>query len=420
MAQQLHKRFSDEQVKELIRRYLKQEIARSYIQEILGIKRRRFCLLVKQYRANPGAFSVRYQRRNKPRSIAPSIEKNIIKELVIDKQLIENKDVPLRRYNYSYVKTRLATTYHQKVSLPTIIKRAKEHGFYLKKKLKKTVHDREVVTNYIGELIQHDTSYHLWSPLAGEKWYLITSLDDYSRFMLYAALLKQETTWVHINALQTVFLRHGLPFSYYVDSHRIFRFVQGRDSIWRRHYLFTDDVRTQWQQVMDDCGVKVIHALSPQAKGKVERPYGWLQDRLIRTCVREDVADIRQAQRVLRSELYRYNYQQRHSTTNEVPYFRFRHAQQEKKTLFREFTVRPPFVSAKDIFCLRIRRIIDPYRKISIYNLNLRVNNAIPRETVELRIYPLNHDLCEIRLWLRNQLIDVQTVKSADLPGVHL
>lgn len=389
MAQQLHKRFSDDQVKELLRRYLQQEIGRSYVQEILGIKRRRFCLLVQQYRANPATFSVRYQRKTKPRTIPAGIERNIIKELAIDKQLIEDKDVPLKRYNYSYVQTRLATVYHQQVSLPTIIKRAKEHGFYLKKGPKKTPHDREVITNYVGELIQHDASHHLWAPLAREKWYLITSLDDYSRFMLYATLLRQETTWAHIYALQTVFLRYGLPYSYYVDSHRIFRFVQGRDSFWRRHYLFTDDVCTQWKQVMNDCGVKVIPALSPQAKGKVERPYGWLQDRLIRTCVREDVSDIRQAR-------------------------------QENKTLFREFADRPPFVSAKDIFCFRIRRIIDNYRKISLHNLQLRVQDAIPRETVELRIYPLNHDLCEIRFWLRSKLVDVQTVKSADLPGVHV
>jgi len=419
MVKQLHKRFRDAQVKELIERYLKGQIERKYIQEILGIKRRWFCGLVKRYRDNPEAFSIRYSRKNKTRLIARSIEKNIIKELAIDKGLIENKNVPLKRYNYSYVKTRLETVYHQNVSLPTIIRRAKKHGFYLKKKSKKDLHDREVITNYIGELIQHDTSYHLWSPPAGEKWYLITSLDDYSRFILYAALVKKETSWAHIVALQTVFLKYGLPYSYYVDSHRIFRFVQGRDSIWRRHYLFTDDVNTQWKQVMDDCGVKIIHALSPQAKGKVERPYGWLQDRLIRTCVREDVTDIRHAHRILRYELHRYNYRQIHSTTKEVPYYRFQKAQEEKKSLFREFTIKPPYTSVKDIFCFRITRIIDPYRKISIQNMQLRVNNAIPRETVELRIYPLSHRLCEIRLWCRNKLIDVQTVKSADLPGVQ-
>jgi hypothetical protein len=48
--------------------------------------------------------------------------------------------------------------------------------------------------------------------------------------------------------------------------------------------------------------VKVTYALSPQAKGKMERPYGWLQDRLIRTCVREDINDIKPAQQILRQE----------------------------------------------------------------------------------------------------------------------
>jgi len=419
MAQQLHKRFSDAQIKELIERYLRKEIERKYIQEILGIKRRRFCMLVKQYRERPEAFSIRYTRKFKTRSVPPSVERNIIKELTIDKRLIEDKNVPLKRYNYSYIKTRLENEYHQKVSLPTIIKRAKQHGFYLKKKPTKALHDREVITNYIGELIQHDSSYHLWSPAVGEKWHLITSLDDYSRFILYAALVKKETSWAHIVALQTVFLKYGLPYSYYVDSHRIFRFVQGRDSVWRRHYLFTDDVNTQWKQVMDDCGVKVISALSPQAKGKVERPYGWLQDRLIRTCVREDVTDIRHAHRILRYELHRYNYRQIHSTTKEVPYYRLQRAQQEKKSLFREFTIKHPYVSVKDIFCFRINRIIDAYRKISIQNIQLRVNNATPRETVELRIYPLSKNLCEIRFWCHNKLIDAQTVKSSDLNIVH-
>ena len=84
-----------------------------------------------------------------------------------------------------------------------------------------------------------------------------------------------------------------------MDSHRIFRFVQGRDSFWRKHHLLTGEATPQWKQVLEDCNVKVTYALSPQAKGKMERPYAWLQDRLIRTCVREDITEIKQAQRVL-------------------------------------------------------------------------------------------------------------------------
>ena len=414
---QVHKRFTSDQVKEFLDRYLKNEVEREYLQEILGIKKRRFFLLLKHYREDPRHFTIQYQRRTPSRSLSPEIEKNILTELTIEKKTIENKDIPLKSYNYSYIKNRLQTTYRQEVSLNTIIHRAKKHGFYLKKP-KTTPHDREVLTRYVGELIQHDSSYHLWAPAAQEKWYLITSLDDHSRFLLYAALVKKETSWTHIQALQTVLLRYGLPFTYYVDSHSIFRFVQGRDSVWRKHYLLTDEATPQWKQVLQDCNVKVIHALSPQAKGKIERPYGWLQDHLIRTCVREDIADIKPAQQVLRQEVHRYNYRQVHSSTQEIPYLRFQRALKERQSLFREFKIPPPFQSTKDIFCLRMDRIVDPYRHISISSLQFKVH-ADPTKQVNLRIHPLNDQISEIRFWCEGKLVDVQKVKSSDLKSVH-
>jgi transposase len=414
---QLHKRFTSEQVKKLLERYVKNEMERKYIQEILGIKKRRFFMLLKQYKRNPQDFAIQYQRTT-PSRLSPDLEQNILSELSIEKQIVQNKDIPLTSYNYSYIKDRLKKTYRQKVSLTTIIRRAKKHGFFLKKP-KRTTHDREVLTHYAGELIQHDSSHHLWAPAAHEKWYLITSLDDYSRFILYATLVQKETSWAHILALQTVILRYGLPYSYYVDSHSIFRFVQGRDSLWRKHHLLTDEATPQWKQVLQDCSVKVIYALSPQAEGKMERPYGWLQDRLIRTCVREDVKDVRQAQRVLHHELYRYNYQQVHSTTLEIPYLRLQRALKEKQSLFREFTIKPPYQSVKDIFCLRMDRTIDPYRRISINNLQLKLNHATPGKTANLRIYPATNEISEIRCWCEGKLIDVQRIKNSDLKGVH-
>jgi len=417
-VEQVHTRFTDDQVKELIERYLRKEIERTYVQEILGIHKRRFFQLIAAYRSNPKAFSVQYQRTEKTRSIDEEVETAILKELAIDKRLIEDRDVPLRRYNYSYIKDRLKREYHQRVSLPTIIDRAKKNGFYLKKP-KRASHDHEVITRYAGELIQHDASYHLWAPLAREKWYLITSLDDYSRFMLYAILLKEQTTWTHITALETVFLRWGLPYTYYVDSHSIFRFVQGRDSLWRKHELLTDETDPQWKQVLKDCNVKVIYALSPQAKGKIERPYGWLQDRLIRTCVRENVTDIDVAQKILKKELYRYNYRQVHSTTGEIPYTRFRRALREKRSLFREFAIKWPYESVKDIFCIRIERTVDAYRKIALHTLQLRVKNARPRQKVIVRMYPQEDGLTELRMWSEHTLLDVQRVKTEDLKAVH-
>ena len=412
---QLHKNFVDLEVKKLIERYLKKEIERNYVQQILGIGKTRFFAIVKEYRKNPDNFSIQYSRKAKTRQISKQIEKNILKELAAEKKIIENKNMPIKSYNYSYIRNLLIEKYDQKVSLPTIIDRAKKHGFYLKKPKKIHVHDRQVLTNYIGELIQHDTSYHLWSPYAQEKWYLITSLDDFSRYILYAILLSKETSWDHILALESVFLNYGLPYSYYVDCHSIFRFVQGRDSLWPKHHKITDETNPQGKQVLDDCNVKVTYALSPQAKGKAERPYGWLQGHLVRTCAREHISKIEDAQQVLNHEVCRYNQYLVHSTTREVPYRRFQTALAEKQSLFREFSIKLPFQSTKDIFCLRYDRIADAYRKISFNNLELRVNGVNPRDKVNMRIYLMSNGLSEVRFWCRDKLVDVKKIKTKDL-----
>ena len=416
--EQLHKKFTDKQVKELLERYVKKEIKREYIQQILGIKKRRFWDLLKKYTNNPKDFTIRYSRTGKTRSIASAIEKNIMKELQLDKKLIADKDITTKSYNYSYIKDRLEDKYEQIVSLPTIINRAKKHGFY-DAKPKRKAHDREVLTNHVGELIQHDSSYHRWSPYAKDKWYLITTIDDYSRFMFYAKLIGHESSWAHIAALEYVFLKYGFPLSYYVDCHSIFRYVRGRDELHYKHHLLTDEADPQWKQVLMDCNVEVVYALSPQAKGKIERPYGWLQDRLVRTCARENVTDIKQAQIILNQEMNRYNYHQVHSTTGEIPFQRFQRALKEKVSLFREFSIKPPFLSTRDIFCLRLHRTSDAYRKISIDNIHLKVNNLDPYEHVNLRIYPLNSVYSEIRFWCNDKLLDVQKLKNDVFKSVH-
>jgi len=244
MAKHLHKRFSTKEVKTLLQQYLDNKKKLPYILEILQITKRRFFHLLQEYKENPDGFSIEYKRKKATRKIPTEVEKNIITELKKEKELIDNEEIPINHYNYSYIKDQLKGKYKQEVSLPTIIKRAKKMGFYKKRKRNKKSHEREVQTEYIGQLVQHDSSYHKFSPYAKCKWYLITSLDDYSRFILYYKFVKKETTWQHILALEYVFLTFGVPFKYYVDSHSIFRFVQGRDSMWRRHYLQTDDVDT--------------------------------------------------------------------------------------------------------------------------------------------------------------------------------
>ena len=412
---QLHKNFTDHQVKELICRYLAGEIERSYIQEILGIGKTRFFALVKKYRKDPGSFSIEYKRKGTTRKISKDIEDNIMKELEIDKQLIADPEVPLRSYNYSYIKDKLISNYGQKVSTPTIISRAKRSGHYLKKS-KRKAHDREVLTNYVGELIQHDSSKHRWSPYAYRKWYLITSIDDCSRYLLYYKLIERETSWTHIEALEEVALKYGLAYCYYVDSHSIFRFVQGRDSFWRKHYKVTDEADPQWKQVLQDLRIKLIYALSAPAKGKVERPYGWLQDRIVRTCAREGIDNVIDGQKVLETEADRYNYKQVHSTTGEVPYYRFKRLVGEGKSLFREFTIPKPYLSTKDIFALRDKRTVNAYRRISFNKLVINITGVPIRDRVSLRIVPdLRSGMAEIRFWFKDELVGTYQVRNEDL-----
>ena len=412
---QIHRKFNDIQVKELIERYIANKIGRKYVQEILGIKKTRFFALVKQVKEDPENFSILYTRKTPTRRISPVTERNIVKELKKEKELIENKNIPIKHYNYSYIQDLLEQDYQQKVSLPTIIDRARRNNCYFPR-AKQKVHDREVLTNYPGQLIQHDSSHHKFSPYAADKWYLITSLDDFSRYILYAILVAKESSWEHILALEYVLLNYGVPLCYYVDSHSVFRFVQGRDSYWRNHYLLTDQVNPQWKQVLDDCKIKVSYALSPQAKGKIERPYRWIQDRLVRACAREGITDIKLAQVILNKLINQYNYHWIHSTIKEVPYMRFQRAIKENKTLFRTFSITPPFQSTKDIFCLRAERMVNAYRKISINKLEFKVPDAPIHERIQLRIIPEKESgLSEVRFWHKDRFLGTQIVKNNDL-----
>ena len=73
----------------------------------------------------------------------------------------------------------------------------------------------------------------------------------------------------------------------------------------------------------------------------------------------------------------------------------------------------------KDIFCIRIERTVDAYRKISLHNLQLRVNNARPRQKVTVRMYPQEDGVTELRVWSECTLLDVQRVKTVDLKTMH-
>jgi len=91
MSKQLHKNFTNDQVKSLLKSYLDKEIKIDYILQMLKIKRRRFFLLLAKYRKDPDNFSIQYTRRTINRKIDPEIEKKYRKRTKARKEFNHSK-----------------------------------------------------------------------------------------------------------------------------------------------------------------------------------------------------------------------------------------------------------------------------------------------------------------------------------------
>lgn len=412
----ISKRLSEAQVVTILTQYKEKKITLVHASAALGLKRARFFRLLKKFRADTTDFSL-VSVRVVPKRISTEAETSIKEELTKEKELIDNRDIPIRFYNYSAVRDVLKEKHSVEVSVPTIIARAKELGFYIPKK-EHVKHERIVSTNFIGELVQHDSSHHLFSPFMDEKLYLITSLDDHSRLMLFADLFPEESTWHHIEALSHVFTIHGVPLKYYVDQHSIFRYVKDRDGKrpHQEYVKFTDDIDPQWKAVVKRCGSDVIYALSPQAKGKIERPYRWIQDRLVRTAAKEKLTTIGELKDVLRSLIDSYNNQWVHSTTKEIPIVRFENALNGSCSLFKPLLKE----NVNDLFCLVFKRTTDGYRSLSFDTIVFRLPNATSYTETEIRISPdYKNKLAIFRFWQKGCFVEEQRVALSKLKKVY-
>ncbi len=159
------------------------------------------------------------------------------------------------------------------------------------------------------------------------------------------------------------------------------------------------------------------YALSPQAKGKIERPYRWLQDRIVRTCALEKITSMEDTRAVLHEEVHRYNYQQVHSTTGEVPAIRFANAKKTGNSLFRPFVLPKPYKSTKDVFCLRTIRTVDGYRRISLDRHSIEVPKVDVREDVDLRLVPdFTKNVLEVRIWSQGIMVHSVNLPLNDFP----
>jgi hypothetical protein len=146
-----------------------------------------------------------------------------------------------------------------------------------------------------GAMVQLDGSHHDWFEGRAPKCVLMVMVDDATN-RIRARFFPEETTRASYDALEGWVKRHGLPASLYVDRDSIYR-CEGVASI--AEQLAGKAPQTQFGRAMEQLGIELILANSPQAKGRVERMNGTLQDRLVKEMRLAGISDLERANRFL-------------------------------------------------------------------------------------------------------------------------
>jgi transposase InsO family protein len=149
-----------------------------------------------------------------------------------------------------------------------------------------------------GELVQWDTSEHAWLEGRGQEPYLIVMIDDATN-RLAARFVRHDSTEENLRMLKTYLERWGRPGAFYTDKAGLFKVNRPAN---RDEQLRGQEPRTQIGRALEELGIEWIPAHSPQAKGRVERCFGTLQDRLVKRLRVAGACTLEHAQAYLEQE----------------------------------------------------------------------------------------------------------------------
>ena len=157
-----------------------------------------------------------------------------------------------------------------------------------------------------GIMLQVDGSPHHWFGLEQPACTLLVAVDDATSKVVAALFREQEDTQGYFLLLKQVLQIKGIPLDLYHDRHSIFQ-----DNS-KRPWTLEEELQghrepTQFSRALEELGITAIAAHSPQAKGRVERLNGTLQDRLVQELRLAGVTGIRAGNRFLHAYLKRFN-----------------------------------------------------------------------------------------------------------------
>ena len=227
-----------------------------------------------------------------------------------------------------------------KVSRETVRKILRQEGIYPKKPKKRPKHRmrREPMPKE-GILMQLDTSEHVWIPEMGKEICLIAIIDDATNRIEAAKIALSDSTIENMKLLREFFKRRGLPLAIYIDKDSKFKTT--------RHGSLYQELKgepykdTQIARALRELGINIIYADSPQAKGRIERDFQTLQDRLIKELKLYKIERVAEANHYLREEF--------------IPRWNKRFARQarERGSCYRKI---PEGIRLDDVLCLKGKR----------------------------------------------------------------
>lgn len=176
----------------------------------------------------------------------------------------------------TFARDKLAAIYGLRIGLETLRKAMMASGAWVVRRQGPRHRAWRERRACVGMLVQMDGSDHDWLEGRGPRCVLLMLIDDASGLIQYAEFVDSEDTHNVMRAVKAYVERYGRPVAFYVDKDSIFRVAKHDESSGE------DRPATQFGRAMEELGVEVIWAHSPQAKGRVERSFKTHQDRLVK------------------------------------------------------------------------------------------------------------------------------------------
>jgi len=174
---------------------------------------------------------------------------------------------------------------------------------YPKRRKKDRVHQWRERKHCRGEMIQMDGSDHAWLEGRGPKIVLMGYIDDASS-EVSGRFYEYEGTIPAMDSFKRYIAKYGIPFSFYVDKHSAYKTTRQPNL---EEELKGEFAKTQFARALDELNVKIIYAQTPQAKGRIERAFETLQDRLTKELRLAGISTLEQANAFLVTYLPKYN-----------------------------------------------------------------------------------------------------------------